>query len=379
VRRRLYDDRHRPFAPVEQAPVAHRPGAGSSASEPRVASVLVIVVTRIGDTLLATPSIRAIAKAYPSSAITVLAHPKRAEVLRHLPFVHRVGVIDKRRARWLGWFDRKRYDYAVVHGFDLPLVAYALRVARHVVAFRQADETINARLYHVVEPPAFQSMHAVNYQFALPAALGIAPDGYHLSYRVLPEEKQRAETRLQQAPGYTARPLVGLQVASFHTKAYRDWPVSHFAALAKRILESHQDAHFVLFGGKDDKAKTRAFCQALGERATDFAGRLSLRETAATMSLLDLYVGVDTGPTHLMGTLNRPMVVLYHAHSPSHLLAPRDHPCLYVIDHPLASPTAGTDLPMADISVDSVWEKVDAALRVAAESPKTATQADVAA
>jgi hypothetical protein len=47
------------------------------------------------------------------------------------------------------------------------------------------------------------------------------------------------------------------------------------------------------------------------------------------MNQLDLYVGVDTGPTHIMGALHRPMVALYHGYSPSRLLAPLEHPSLY--------------------------------------------------
>src|SRR5258706_318255 len=45
---------------------------------------------------------RAIATAHPGCRITALAHPKRAEVLRGLPFVARVGGITKNTAPWRG-------------------------------------------------------------------------------------------------------------------------------------------------------------------------------------------------------------------------------------------------------------------------------------
>jgi len=76
------------------------------------------------------------------------------------------------------------------------------------------------------------------------------------------------------------------------------------------------------------------------------------------MSRLDLYVGVDTGPTHIMGALHRPMVELYHCHSPSRLLAPLEHPCSYPVDHPRAAEGCGPETPMAEITVDSVWTRV---------------------
>ena len=81
------------------------------------------------------------------------------------------------------------------------------------------------------------------------------------------------------------------------------------------------------------------------------------------MSCTDLYIGVDTGPTHLFGALRKPMVVLYHPSLPSALYKPLAAPALYVIDHPQAGPGATSDIPMSDISVESVWAAVAAALR----------------
>jgi heptosyltransferase-3 len=79
------------------------------------------------------------------------------------------------------------------------------------------------------------------------------------------------------------------------------------------------------------------------------------------MNRVDLYVGVDTGPTHLMGALHRPMVALYHGYSPSRVLAPLDHPCLWAIDHPLAD-RCTPEADMAEIGVDRVWDAVQQAL-----------------
>src|SRR5262249_4143365 len=130
------------------------------------------------------------------------------------------------------------------------------------------------------------------------------------------------------------RPLIGLQVASFPTKAYRDWPIEHFEALCERILEQWPEAHFLIFGGTLEKDRTDALAKRLGRHATLFAGTLTLRQSASLMNLVDLYIGVDTGPTHIMGALHRPMIALYHCYSPSRVLGPLDHPCCYIIDHP---------------------------------------------
>ena len=339
-------------------------GATESAlPEPR--EILYINVSRIGDTLLVTPAVRAVAARWPQARITLLAHPKREEVLRKLPFVQRTGGIEKQRARFMcrigNPFAGKAYDLAFVCNFDAPLVDYALRVARRVVAFRQPDAALNRRLYRAVEHPALQTTHAVDIQLMLPAALGVAPAGKALAYCVTADESQWAAGFLAEHRASEAHPLVGLQVASFPTKAYRDWPPGHFSDLCRRIRAAWPQAHFLIFGGELEKARTEALAAELGNAATLCAGRLSLRETAALMNCVDLYVGVDTGPTHLMGALQRPMVALYHGYSPSRVLAPLDHPCLWAIDHPLAD-RCTPEADMAEISVDHVWDAVQQAL-----------------
>lgn len=327
-------------------------------------SILVINVSRIGDTLLATPAIRALAVKWPQANLDVLGHPKRIEVLRHLPFVRRVGPISKWSALFRGWLDclAKPYDLAVVYGFDQPLVAYALRVARHVAAFRQQSDGLNRRLTTIVEPPAHQSDHSVQLALALPRALGAKSSGLRLSYMVTAKEHAWAKARLSDDLPIDASPLIGLQVASFPTKAYRDWPIESFLDLCQRIRESLPAAHFLIFGGTEEHLRTAALDTSLGPASTLYAGKLTLRQTAALISHLDLFIGVDTGPTHLASAFDVPLVGLYHGFSRSELIAPLEHPCFYPIDHPLAGPHCSTDASMADISVDQVLSRVREAL-----------------
>lgn len=322
------------------------------------ADILFINVSRIGDTLLATPAMRAVAAHWPEARLHVLSHPKREEVLRHLPFVYRTGRIEKRRANLMGWIPAKTYDLAFVCNFDEPLVRYALRVANRVVAFRQADDRLNARLFRAVDHPGPRSMHAVDIHLLLPAAMGISPAGFRLAYRITDGEANWAQHFLERQGVTGRRPLVGLQIASFPTKGYRDWPVENFYKLCGLIRRAHPEAHFLIFGGRlESRGRGLWLANQLGDAATLCAGRLSLRQTGALMGMLDLYIGVDTGPTHLMGALEGPMVALYHCYSPSWLLAPRERPRCHVIDHPLAG-RCTPDASMEDIGVEQVWQAV---------------------
>jgi len=342
------------------------------------AQILVIIVARIGDTLLVTPALRALKAAIPQGRLTVLAHPKRLEVLRHLPFIDALGSVTKNSAQVRGWIGKDRFNVALVYGRDAALVRYALRASDAVIAFSQHDKALERRLAHVVAEPA-APQHAVLHRLSLLAPLGLgaqdlrlaplglaagdlrlAPLGLaagdlRLAYCVTAEERAEARRWLG-AHAPSGRPLIGLQIASFPTKAHRDWPVSSFQELIAGIVATHAHSGFLLLGDKAAAAKAAPLIQAHPDRVALAAGSLSLRLSAAVMAELDLYIGVDTGPTHIAGALGIPMVALYHPAYPGRNLAPMQHPACIVIEHPLTGKSAATAASMADIQVAAVWQ-----------------------
>lgn len=335
--------------------------SSSEATDPlaTLRSCLFINVARIGDTLFATPAMRAVAAAYPDCLIDALAHPKRAEVLEGLPFLNSVGTITKNSAPWRGWLGHRRYDYAFVYGNDEPLTTYALRVAKRVVAFRQERDAITRKLYRCVEEPTTLTMHAVLQRLLLTDAAGIAPASKRIAYEPTRGEIAWARARLAADIPAGAAPLVGLHVATFPTKTFRRWPIDCFASLAERIIAAWPNAHFLIYGGDEEPERVRWLKDRLAERATLYAGSLSLRETGAIMGLTDLYVGLDTGPTHIMSAFDIPLVILHHCRIPGRYVAPLGHPLCESIDHPrLDSGDCTDDAPMSEISVDTVMAAV---------------------
>lgn len=323
-------------------------------------TILVINVTRIGDTLAATPAIHALHERWPEAEIIVLGSPKRISVLENLSFISRVGTITKKTAPFLGWLSGKKIDLAIVNNFDTALVSYALRVARHVVAYRQEVPAINRRLYCCVEPVRPNNCHLTDMMARLVEALDIPCSNRRLLYRATQHELSFASQILKELNLEGRHPLVGLQIASFATKSYRDWPTENFAELCKRIVAACPDARFVVFGGPEEAVCADGLVKYLTDNQVpihSFAGKLSLRQTAALMSQLDIYVGVDTGPTHIMSTFDRPIIGLYHSRHPSSAYGPRNHPYSFPIDHPCRDDSNGEPQPMAIISVETVFQK----------------------
>jgi heptosyltransferase-3 len=327
---------------------------------PADANILVIHVARIGDTLLVTPAVRALKQAAPKGRLTCLLHPARRALYENLPWVDELGAITPKTAWLRGRFGGERYDYALVYGNDAPLVRYALRVAGRVIAFRQCDDALNARLWRAVPAPAL--MHAVHERLLLPETLGVTTTDFHLAYLPTSDERAQAHAWLTQHV-YATGPLIGFQVASFPTKSYRDWPVESFIELGRRLLAEHKGAQILIFGVRESRAAAARIAQALAPHAQSVAGQFDLRATAALLAQLNLYVGVDTGPTHLAGALGVPMVALYHCRHRGAQLAPLGHDRLAVVEHPASDRECTTDTPMDRIRVEAVWEQARRLLR----------------
>ena len=293
--------------------------------------ILIIIVSRIGDTLLTTPAIESISQHYKNSQVTILAHPKRYSVVQHLPYVYKVGFISKNNAIFKGRF-KKKYDLAFVYGYDKSLVLYALRASIKVVAFKQSNDKINNRLYQSVEFPKSKSMHFVDIFMSLPQSIGIKADNKRLSLALTNDEILFAENILSKY-NLNNKLLVGIQAVGFPTKSYRDWPVQNFLELCKKIIDKNSNVHFLIYGGPDkqEKEKLDLLLNGLHGHATELIG-LPLRETAAVMSKTHLYIGVDTGPTHIMSTFNIPMVALFHCMLKSEVYGALNHPCYFAID-----------------------------------------------
>lgn len=317
-------------------------------------AILVIGVARIGDTLMLTPSLRALKTAFPQGRLTVLAHPKRLAILENFPAIDRLGGITKHSARLKGWWPGRAYDAALVYGREPALVRYARRVARHVVCFDEAAlaRIPGGRLTRVPLPA--QPLHAVDERLLLVDAVlggGQAHDR-RLGLTLSPAERDWAR-QWYAAHGIDRRPRIGLQTLSFPTKAHRDWPLTHFAQLIEGLRAVHPDACFVILGDHLAAAQADELGRRFPGAVVSAAGKVALRQSAALMSALDLYVGVDTGPTHIAGALGIPMVALYHHRYPGRNLAPQDHPRCVMIEHP-ATGLAAAAGDMRDIGVAPV-------------------------
>ena len=89
----------------------------------------------------------------------------------------------------------------------------------------------------------------------------------------------------------------------------RRWQLIHWAELAKKIFEQY-DVQIFVIGGKEDIQETEKLIE-MEPRIKSFAGKTTLRETAALTFCSDIVISGDTGPLHIASALAQCCIGLY--------------------------------------------------------------------
>lgn len=292
--------------------LARRLPSPAAAEDPRDASrLLVLRHDAIGDMIMTTGVLRALAAARPDVRIDVVASPSNASMLDGIPWVSTVHVFDRRsRADWGAIRTPLRIgDYdAVIDGIALtPRVATAtawLLAAsrarwRAGVGGREHDELYSLRI------PRLEGGSHVEQLAALAAPFGLDPRGSALE----PELVVRAHERVAADARWGAVRATGLRVAVNidSNDARRCWPPDDAAAAMRHLLARVPDARVLVMG----MPARRAALEALA-RDGSAAGAVTppLREALALVATADLVLTPDTSIAHMAPAVGTPAVTL---------------------------------------------------------------------
>jgi lipopolysaccharide heptosyltransferase II len=174
-----------------------------------------------------------------------------------------------------------------------------------------------------VTPPA-AAVHAADIYLSLANVLGIEPEriqGRGLEFYPADGDRTAVIARLVEEIDWLGNvPLVIIHPGGGQNPARPDerkqWPAERFALLGSQLVRQHK-ARVVLVGGEQDRPLTQAIQGMISTPVVDLAGRLTLGELGALCEVADLYVGNDTGPTHVAVAVGCPTLALFGPSDPA--------------------------------------------------------------
>lgn len=282
-----------------------------------VKRILVLSLSGIGDTLMATPLLHELRLQYPSAEVDVLVlWAGAAEVLRGNPHVREVIHHDFLKARRLASvircleLRRRRYDLSLnTHTQGRRGYRWIARLigARERLSHEYENQSWLDRMLVTRSLPQDYSSHVMDNNARLIGLLGLTPRLPSAGYEVfLSDEERRWALGWLEHRKLAGRPWLGIHVGSGGTKnlALRRWPVSHYAALIREWTHRYPSLPVVLFGGQEE----RALHGRLREAGAEFVEAESpgLRQAMALVGHARGFLSVDTVFMHIAAAMNVP-------------------------------------------------------------------------
>ena len=327
--------------------------------------VLYMRYDRIGDMILATPLIRAIATSHPTITVDVLASPGNAPVLDGNPHVRQVHTFEAKRrsAYWrtMRALRRERYDavvddHAAMRKASLTMIFVMLATgARHRIGVAGQE---NEFIYTVPVPPAPPG-HQLEMASVVARVFGVEPDleRWRPTIALTQAEREKGEARwrdVETASGLTAPRRLLINVSAAIAK--RRWPGERYIAVAREIRHRHADLAIGVIGAPGERDVVRAVADAAGATALETP---NVRDAFALVAAADAVFTPDTSITHVAVAFEIPVALFILAASAAYVPWRVPHRLVWVHER-----------TFADLPVEPVIEALDGLLRDVQRRPR---------
>jgi heptosyltransferase-2 len=269
--------------------------------------ILVIRGGAIGDFVLTLPAIRLLRENFPQAHIEILGY-KHIVALAEGRF-----YADATRSIEYGGLSR-----FFIPGTELPedLVEYFGSFQQIVSYLYDPDGFFEGNLrrsgvkHYLHGPPVVDdSAHAAQ-QLAQPLE-GLALYLEEKAPVLYPTETDRllAEEAIAEAFPGADGPLIAIHPGSGGER--KNWPAARWAELGDDLFRRAPEARVLLVGGEADEAQMAHLLAAWRGRAVHSAMHLPLPELAAILQRVRLFLGHDSGVSHIAAAVGAPGVVLF--------------------------------------------------------------------
>lgn len=285
-----------------------------------IQKVLIIQLKHLGDVLLTTPVIDALASNYPSAKISILLNSGMEEMVSGHPRLHEILSLPPRLRDQTG-MERLRVEWAMMKSirarrFDLAINLSrgdrggwisVLSGARWRLGYKVASQEPFYKnwFYNLPVEQPVESIHEVEKNLRLLTGLGFLASSGPLTYVIPKEASDWASTELSRL---NDRPIVHVHPTS--RWMFKCWDPYHMAAVMSD-LQARGHRVVLTCGPHLDELK---HCQAILHHTKpdlQYLGTLGLKQLGALIARARVFLGVDSAPMHIAAAVKTPTVALF--------------------------------------------------------------------
>ncbi len=251
--------------------------------------ILFITANRIGDAVLTTGVLRHLVETYPDAKITLACGPVAADLFRAVPGLERL-ILLKKQKRHGHWIDL--WKMCVGTRWDLIVDLRNSLITRFLFAKKKVYRLSHNTGGHKVEDHA--------------EALGVSPPP---APRLWTDEaaEQIADTLVP-----SGRMILALGPSANWPP--KQWPAERYAELAQRLIAPNgplPDAKIMLVAAPHEEEQLAPLFKAFqSNRIINLLGQ-DLLTVAACLKRASLFIGNDSGLTHIAAAMETPTLALF--------------------------------------------------------------------
>ena len=286
------------------------------------AKIGIVLPNWIGDVVMATPTLRALRNHFGTGAELVgVMRPYVSRVLEGTDWLDRTIYFDRRST------DRSYHSLGVIrqlrqwrpdamllltNSLRAGIMAWCSGAQERIGYARNGRGPLLSRiLYAPREGGKLSPISPVDSYLNLAYALGCSRESPDLELATLPEDEKQADRVWKRLMLDRVSQVVILNTGSAVGTA-RDWPIEHFAGLAKLIASDSDTGVLVICGPRERAAAASIERLANDPRVTSMADQdLRLGVAKACIRRSQLMVTTDSGPRHIASAFDVPVVTLF--------------------------------------------------------------------
>jgi heptosyltransferase-1 len=275
--------------------------------------VLIVRMSAMGDLIQTTPLPRAIRAAQPDAHIAWLAQSPFATLLEHNPHLDEIIAVPHRgltAADLLeAWWRLKAGEFTVTvdpQGLLKSACATWMSGAPWRIGKEEAREAADFAYNQMIEE-RWDQVYVSQRYLELCEPLGADRDDY-IPEIFLVEEDYGPTDELYDAKDLdNGRTIVAM--APFAAEPRKEWPVEYWVRLGD-LLTEELDAQIIIPGSAGEREKAQKLADQMARPAIVFAGKTNMREAAAFLERVDLFVGGESGLTHMAFAVGTPLACI---------------------------------------------------------------------
>ncbi len=324
-------------------------------------SILIIHLSRLGDTIQSLPAVKLLKEDNPECCITYVGIRDFCVLIEGIPWIDRLITIPWQEVRenmgekkegQTEFLDRfmkmvpelgERYDLLInlTHDWSSSYLSGKIdAVEKRGRIFSENNEIVVAGnwgkyTFAVVSNRKDNLLNLVDLYMGMAGirnrpVVDFLPTDPHLDLR--------CRTRLREMGADTNRAIIGLQLGA--NMAVKRWPIEHFVKLGEALIDEF-DAQIVLFGSPGERGLAEEFGRIASFPFVDLIGRTTLTELPSFFRGIDLLVSNDTGPIHVASAVGTMVVGIFMSithfgitgpYGDGHVVIQSAYPCCPCID-----------------------------------------------